>query len=113
MAKYLIDVNLPYRFRLWHGSDFIHQSDIDDEASDSSIWDYAVANSLTIVTKDADFSSRILFSKPPPKVIHMRFGNLRIREFFSLISSNWETIVELSSTHKLVNVFLDRIEAIE
>ncbi|HMS10758.1 MAG TPA: hypothetical protein PKE66_14840 [Pyrinomonadaceae bacterium] len=43
----------------------------------------------------------------------MRFGNLRMREFFSLISSNWETIVELSSTHKLVNVFLDRIEAIE
>lgn len=31
MAKYLIDVNLPYRFSLRQGEDFIHVKDIDYE----------------------------------------------------------------------------------
>jgi hypothetical protein len=31
MAKYLIDVNLPYRFSLWKSDDYIHQIDVNDE----------------------------------------------------------------------------------
>lgn len=30
MAKYLVDVNLPYYFSLWDGEDFIHQADLGD-----------------------------------------------------------------------------------
>lgn len=62
MAKFLIDANLPYRFSLWKSDDYIHQNDIDDEWTDSQIWDYAKDNNLTIITKDADFSNRIFFS---------------------------------------------------
>lgn len=113
MAKYLIDVNLPYRFSLWKGNDFIHQRDINDEWSDKQIWDYARDNGLTIVSKDCDFSNRIIFHQPPPKVIHIRFGNLKIREFFAIITDIWPKVSELSDGHKLVNVFRDRIEAIE
>lgn len=113
MAKYLIDVNLPYRFSLWQSADYIHQNDLGDEWTDREIWNYAKENRLIIITKDADFSNRIIFHQPPPKVIHIRFGNMKIREFFSLMNAVWADVIELSESYKLVNVFKDRIEAIE
>lgn len=113
MPKYLVDVNLPYRFSLWKSDDYIHQNDIDDEWTDAQIWNYAKENNLTIITKDADFSNRIIFHEPPPKVIHIRFGNIKMREFHTVLTAIWDDIIDLSETHKLVNVFRDRIEAIE
>lgn len=76
MTKYLIDVNLPYFFKLWNTSEYIHQIDVNPVAKDKDIWEYAKGNSLTIITKDSDFSNRILFKDPPPKVIHIRIGNV-------------------------------------
>lgn len=113
MAKYLVDVNLPYRFSLWKSDDYIHQTDISDEWTDTQIRNYAKENNLTSITKDADFSNRIIFHTPPPKVIHIRFGNPKMREFFTVTTAIWNDVLELSETHKLVNVFRDRIEAIE
>lgn len=61
MAKYLIDVNLPYYFHLWNNDDYRHVKDIDDELSDTQIWEYAQEHNLTIVSKDTDLSDRILY----------------------------------------------------
>ena len=113
MPKFLIDVNLPYHFALWKGDDYIHQNDIDDEWTDSQIWRYATDNALTIVSKDTDFSTRVIFHQPPPKVIHIRLGNLRMRDFFVTIHSVWNEVLELNKEHKLITVFGDRLEAIE
>ncbi len=113
MAKFLIDINLPYYFALWNTDDFIHQRDIDAKQSDKEIWDYAADNNLTIITKDVDFSFRIMLQNPPPKVIHIQFGNLKMKPFYNVMNDLWVTILELNSNHKLVNVFIDRIEAIE
>lgn len=35
MARFLIDVNLPYRFSLWSGDDFMHMRDIGERWSDT------------------------------------------------------------------------------
>jgi predicted nuclease of predicted toxin-antitoxin system len=113
MTKYLVDVNLPYRFSLWKSDEYIHQKDLGDEWTDAQIWNYARENNLTIITKDADFSNRIIFHQPPPKVIHIRFGNMKINDFFLTIIRIWSDVIDLSESHKLVNVFRDRIEAIE
>lgn len=113
MAKYLIDVNLPYRFSLWHSEDYIHQKDIDDGWTDSQIWHYAETNKLTIITKDSDFSNRILFKNPPPRVIHIKIGNSTIKELFDTLMPIWDEVLKMSETHRLVNVFRDRIEGIE
>ncbi|WP_228724398.1 DUF5615 family PIN-like protein [Spirosoma sp. KUDC1026] len=67
---------------------------------------------MTIVTKDSDFSDRILLSVPPPKIIHIRIGNVSMRDFHALISSVWEDILTLSKEYKLVIVFKDRLEAV-
>jgi predicted nuclease of predicted toxin-antitoxin system len=113
MLKFLIDANLPYYLSIWDSTEFVHQKDIDDEWKDSQIWKFAMENNLTIVTKDIDFSNKILFHNPPPKVIHIRYGNMKSKPFYENITSNWGNILEMNANHKLVNVFIDRIEGIE
>ena len=113
MPKYIIDVNLPYFFNLWNSEDYIHQLDVNPKASDKSIWEYAKENNLTVITKDSDFSNRILISSPPPKIIHIKLGNKKMSEFHSRINSIWSEVLEMNEKHKLVNVYDDRIEGIQ
>jgi predicted nuclease of predicted toxin-antitoxin system len=113
MAVFIIDANLPYYFSLWNTPEFIHVKDINDEWTDEQIWTYAKTNNLTIITKDSDFSNKIMFNNPPPRVIHLRFGSMKMNPFFETITKLWDGIVEMNKDHKLVNVFIDRIEGIE
>jgi predicted nuclease of predicted toxin-antitoxin system len=59
MARFLIDVNLPDRFALWEGENFIHVRDLDGRWSNSQAWSYARDRGLVIVSEDADFSLRV------------------------------------------------------
>jgi predicted nuclease of predicted toxin-antitoxin system len=113
MPRYLIDANLPYYFGLWNNPDFIHIKDLNDTWSDEIIWKYALDNKLTVITKDADFSIKVLYKGAPPKVIHLKFGNLKIKELHNLISRNWAAIESLLLDNNLINVYLDRIESIK
>lgn len=112
MKRFLIDANLPRGIAAWQGEKYLHVSDLDDEWTDSEIWEYARKNNHTIVTKDSDFSHRIIVSQPPPKIIHLRIGNMRLREFATFVDENWKIIRAASLAHKLVNVYRDRIETI-
>lgn len=112
MLKFLIDANLPYYFSLWNTDEHIHQFDIRHDSEDYEIWQYAKERNLTIVTKDADFSDRILLAIPPPRVIHIRLGNCTMRAFFTRIVAIWPDVLALSQTHKLVIVFKDQIEGV-
>ncbi len=82
MPRFLIDVNLPYQFSLWSGDDYMHVRDLGETWSDSQIWAYARDRDLVIVSKDTDFSDRLMVSVPPPRVIHIRIGNMRMRDFY-------------------------------
>lgn len=113
MVRYLIDVNLPYHFSLWNSPDYQHQRDINDEWSDSQIWQYAVQHNLTIVTKDTDFSNRIMLREPPPRVIWIGFGNLKMRPFYERMVVCWSDVLALSEQCKLIRVYLDRIETVQ
>jgi predicted nuclease of predicted toxin-antitoxin system len=109
--KYLIDVNLPYYFSIWNNPDYVHQLDIERTAKDSNIWSYAKSAEMTIITKDSDFSNRIIVSAPPPRIIHFRTGNISMKAFHMLISKIWNEVIQLSHTYKLVVIFNDKIEA--
>lgn len=113
MPKFLIDVNLPYYFGLWNDADYVHQVDIDAEMKDKDIWEYAKARDLTIITKDSDFSNRIMFKEPPPKVIHIRFGNMSMKEFHRTTEEIWNEVLEMNKGYKLVNVYKDKIEGVK
>jgi predicted nuclease of predicted toxin-antitoxin system len=113
VAKYLIDANLPYYFLLWRSPSHLHLRDLDDEMSDAAVWRYARKGGWTIVTKDADFSARALLEPPPPRVIHIRFGNLKMRDFHRAITRAWPQACALSERCRLVAIFSDHIEGIE
>lgn len=113
MARFLIDVNLPYRFTLWADHDCIHMRELGERWSDSEIWRYARDHDLVIVSKDADFSDRALVSTPPPRVVHIRYGNLTMRDFHGLIRRQWSSILALCTSNRLIRVYEDRLEAIE
>ena len=112
MQKYLIDANLPYYFSLWHHKNYQHVIDIDPEMKDSEIWEYAKNNDLTIITKDADFSNLVLLNNPPPKVIHIKLGNMKMKEFHDSISNIWNDVLSMSRDFKLVRVYNDTIEGV-
>jgi predicted nuclease of predicted toxin-antitoxin system len=112
-VQYLIDVNLPKLFNLWNTKEYIHQFDIDPKMKDGAIWKLAKSNELTIITKDSDFSTRIIAERPPPKVIHIRIGNCSMTEFFGILNEHWEEVIEVSRSNKLVTLFKDRIEYLE
>lgn len=112
MKKYLIDVNLPRYFSLWSGDEYEHIVNINDELKDSEIWLYAKQQQLTIVTKDADFSDLVLLNEPPPRVIHIKLGNMKMREFHQLLSKIWADVCLLSEDYKLVRVYQNRIEGV-
>lgn len=113
MLKYVIDENLPYYFKLWNNPDFIHIFDLPNISTDEEIWEYAKKNNLTIITKDADFSNKIMLSSPPPKIVHLKIGNMKITELFDFLNAIWSLILVELENHKLINVFKDRIESLE
>jgi predicted nuclease of predicted toxin-antitoxin system len=113
MKKFLIDVNLPYHFSFWNKDEYEHIRDINEKMTDEDVWNYAKERNLTIISKDSDFSNRIIVSKPPPKIIHIRIGNVSLRELFNYCSLHWEDALDLNKEYKLVNIFKDRIEAVK
>lgn len=112
MARFLIDANLPYRLDTWAGLQFQHVFDLGDSLPDRAIWEHARLHDLVIVTKDSDFSDWIMLSDPPPRVIHLRIGNLRLQEFGKLVEHIWPEVQALVMRHKLVIVFPDVIECV-
>jgi predicted nuclease of predicted toxin-antitoxin system len=112
VARFLIDANLPYRWDVWGGDQFQHVFDLGDDLPDRAIWEHARLNDLVIVTKDSDFSDWIMLADPPPRVVHFRIGNLRLRELKALVDRIWPTLNDLIVHHKLVIVLPNSIESI-
>ncbi|MFZ4548171.1 MAG: DUF5615 family PIN-like protein [Bacteroidales bacterium] len=68
---------------------------------------------MIIISKDADFSIKVLIKGFPPKVFHLKFGNLKMSAFHDVISKNWSEIESRIEDHYLVNVYIDKIESIK
>jgi predicted nuclease of predicted toxin-antitoxin system len=67
---------------------------------------------MVIVSKDADFSDRVMLSDPPPRVVHVRLGNMRMREFHAILSQHWPWVLEHVSQFRLIRIYADRIEGV-
>lgn len=112
MKGFLLDENLPSRLTFSPGLPVVSFAQAGRTPSDSQIWEFARQSELVIVSKDADFSERIIMQSPPPWVVHLRFGNLRRSEFHALLARVWPQVELLLKSHKLVNVHADRLEGI-
>ncbi len=111
MKGYLFDENLPRRIRFTPSLPVIFSTALGNSPSDTALWDHAREHSLVIVSKDADFSDRIMLSSSPPWIVHLRFGNLRGTDYHDLLAKLWPRVEALLPAHKLVCVYADRIES--
>ena len=99
MKGFLFDENLPRRIRLAPSLPIIHVATIGVSPQDGAVWDYAKTEFLAIVSKETDFSDRILVSQPPPRVVHLRIGNLLRADFHAFVARAWPQIEALFPAH--------------
>lgn len=95
MKAFLLDENIPQNVTFAAALTVMHARDLGASVSDTAIWQHAGSHGLVIVSKDADFSHRMRIATPPPWVVHLRFGNLRRREFHTLPARLWPRIEAL------------------
>ena len=112
MKGLLLDENIPSRIIFTPTLPVLHSTSLGQSLSDTFLWEYALENASVIVTKDTDFSNRIMLADPPPWVVHLRIGNMRKRDFHLFLARIWPQVEALLPAHKLINVYSDRIEAI-
>ena len=112
MRGFLLDENIPNRITFTPSLPIIHSTALGQSLTDSFLWEHRRSNGYVIVTKDTDFSNRTMLSDPPPWVVHLRIGNMRKRDFHSFLARVWPQVEALLPIHKLVNVYVDRIEAV-
>ncbi len=113
MKGFLFDENVPARLTFAPSLPIVSSfRALRRSAADSELWNLAREQELVIVTKDADFADRILVSTPPPWIVHLRFGNLRRRDYHALLARWWPRIETLLPAHKLIAIYEDRIEAV-
>jgi len=105
---FLLDENLPGGLSFTPSLPVSHALDLGANPTDSELWSFAKERRLVILTKDTDFSDRILVSTPPPWIVHLRFGNMRRKEFHRFFAAIWPQVESLLPENKLVCVYADR-----
>jgi predicted nuclease of predicted toxin-antitoxin system len=113
MPEFIVDANLPYRILIWQNELFEHVLNINPLWDDKEIWNHAKKNNLVIITKDKDFRLKQIMQGSPPKIIHIKFGNLKLNEFEQIINVCWPAVEVLIKSHTLINIYLNTIEAIK
>ena len=111
MNGFLLDENLPGHLEFRPSLPVYHALDLGANPTDGELWSFAEERRLVVVTKDADFSDRILVCMPPPWIVHLRFGNMRRKKFHRFLAAVWPHVESLLPANKLVCVYSDRIEA--
>ena len=102
MRGILVDENLPKTMIL--GIECTHATELGRQKTDTELWEYAKKNDLVIVTKDTDFLDRILLLGSPPKVVWIRFGNLKLKEISARLSNIWAEIESYLNEFDLIEV---------
>ena len=87
MKGVVFDENLPARLTFSPSLPIVPLKAIGISPTDTQVWEYSRQHELVIVTKDADFSDRIILPSPPPLVVHLRLGNLRRRDFHAFMET--------------------------
>lgn len=100
--RFLVDVNLPKQFSFFNSPNFIHVTDINPTMSDTDIWDLAYRNNYVILTKDADFYTRVLIAEEKPKIVYFQLGNQTLKGLHSYFRKYWKKIIQLLPTSHLI-----------
>jgi predicted nuclease of predicted toxin-antitoxin system len=64
------------------------------EASDSRIWDYAIASACVVITKDHDFVEWAMSREPAAQVVWIRLGNTPNQRLLARVAAAWPEVIE-------------------
>jgi predicted nuclease of predicted toxin-antitoxin system len=99
--KLIVDANLSWRlirFLNKLGAEAIYAESLNTPTcSDRDIWNYAQSYHYLILTQGTDFSDMVIETQDGPSVIWLRKGNLRNHEVESLLTTNWQLILDLAA----------------
>ncbi len=98
--RLLFDENLSPALVAMQGAEFAsqHVSQIGLARSpDSSVWERARADGLTIVSKDADFHQRCLTQRGGPQVIWIRRGNCTTADVAAILRAAKDVIAAFAA----------------
>ncbi|HWZ02060.1 MAG TPA: DUF5615 family PIN-like protein [Mucilaginibacter sp.] len=109
---YLIDVNLPESFLRLKTITCLFVKNLSDQMPDSEIWNTALANNYTILTRDKDFYYRAMQSTISPKIVLFRLGNCRSKELFEYFQTNLEAIEQHLASHQLIVLWPAEIQVV-
>lgn len=95
--KFLFDENLSPRLVgllavEFPGSEHVRNVGL-ASAPDPSVWSYAGAQGLVIVSKDSDFQHRALLLGHPPKVVWVRLGNCSTATVAALLRARQSDLI--------------------
>lgn len=98
-----------------HGAKAIHTSSLieGNATPDSEIANLATQSNGVVVTKDIDFYHSFMLKKIPPKLVLVKFGNARLAEVRMIFTTHASEILELLHSHDLVELYIDRLVAVE
>jgi predicted nuclease of predicted toxin-antitoxin system len=89
--RFLVDAQLPPALVRWladRGHEAEHVADREMQAaSDTAIWDYALATSAAIITNDENFARRKVLTTAGPAVVWIRLPNTRRRELLQWLET--------------------------
>jgi predicted nuclease of predicted toxin-antitoxin system len=92
-----------------HGHEAEHVADRNmDAASDTVIWDHALATGAVIITKDENFAQRRLLAKSAPRFVWIRLPNTRRRSLLAWFKTALPQIVSaLERGETLVEMIME------
>jgi predicted nuclease of predicted toxin-antitoxin system len=106
--RFLVDAQLPPALVRWlaeKGHEAEHVADREMQAaSDAAIWDYALATSAAIITKDEDFGQRKVLTAAGPTVVWIRLPNTRRRKLLEWFETMPQILSALERGETLVEV---------
>lgn len=96
--RFLVDAQLPPALARWltaAGYESQHVADLGlADAADGKIWDFALANRATIVSKDEDFAQRKILDGNGPAIVWIRLRNTRKSELLTWFARMLPEIIE-------------------
>jgi|GEM_PF-1117709 len=110
---FFVDINLPASFTYFSNSNFLFIKDISDTLPDTEIWEIALKNNYTILTRDKDFYYRSMQTfNNAPKIVLFRLGNVKNKELFFYFENHWAKIENLLLQHRLIVLWPEEIQIV-
>ncbi len=94
--QFIVDENLPPHLAYWLRDKGQVATHVDYESlgngPDANIWKWAAERDAIVISKDEDFHNRVVVGRPP-RLIWIRWGNVRKKPLIEKLESLWPDIV--------------------